>query len=121
MNRLLNTIDEWATETGLDSEVAPSHRFEPTRVPGNPRLELDLADKSIKTIIWATGYHADLSWLNVPAFDVRGRLLHDGGIMQVPGLYVLGMPYLRTRKSTLIDGADLDAGIIAEHLSGYFG
>jgi len=119
MNRLLNTIDEWATENGFDGKVDPPHRLDAIRVPANPRLELDLADGNIKTIIWATGYHADLSWLKAQAFDARGRLVHDGGIMNPPGLYVLGMPYLRTRKSTLIDGADLDAGIVADHLTGY--
>jgi len=119
MNRLLNTIDEWATENGLEDKVGPPHRLDATRVPKIPRLEFDLASRNIKTIIWATGYHADFSWLNAPAFDARGRLVHDGGIINLPGLYVLGMPYLRTRKSTLIDGADLDAGIIADHLSSY--
>ena len=120
MNRLLRTIDEWAAENGLDDQVGPAERFEPTRVPRHPHLELDLAGRQIKTIIWATGYHADFSWLKAPVFDVRGRLLHEGGIMQPPGLYVLGMPYLRTRKSTLIDGADLDASIIADHLQAFF-
>ncbi len=119
MNRLLNTIDEWATENGINGEVDPPHRMDGTRVPENRRLELDLSAGQFKTIIWATGYHADLSWLKVPAFDARGRLIHDGGIMNPPGLYVLGMPYLRTRKSTLMDGADLDAGIVADHLKGY--
>jgi putative flavoprotein involved in K+ transport len=119
MNRLLNTIDEWATENGFDGKVDPPHRLDATRVPANPRLKLDLAEGNIKTIIWATGYHADLSWLKVQAFDARGRLAHDGGIMKQPGLYVLGMPYLRTRKSTLIDGADHDTGIVADHLTGY--
>ncbi len=119
MNRLLNTIDEWATENGLDGKVDPPHRLEATRVPKIPRLELDLAEGRIKTIIWATGYHADLSWLKAPGFDPRGRLVHDGGVMNPPGLYVVGMPYLRTRKSTLIDGADLDAGMVADHLTSY--
>ncbi len=119
MKRLLNTIDEWATENGMDGEVEASHRFEDTRVSEHRRLELNLADGQIKTVIWATGYHADLSWLKAPAFDARGRLVHDGGIMEPSGLYVLGMPYLRTRKSTLMDGADLDSGIVADHLQNY--
>lgn len=119
MNRLLNTIDDWATENGFNDKVEAPHRLEATRVPETPRLEFNLASRQIKTIIWATGYHADLSWLKAPAFDARGRLVHDGGIMKPPGLYVLGMPYLRTRKSTLIDGADIDAGIVADHLTDY--
>lgn len=119
MTRLLNTIDEWAMEKGLDGEVEPPHRLEPTRIPKQRRLQLELTSGQIKTIIWATGFHADLSWLKVPAFDVRGRLVHHGGIMEQPGLYILGMPYLRTRKSTLIDGADLDSGIVADHLRTY--
>ena len=119
MNRLLNTIDEWAARHDLDAEVAAPRRLAATRVPAAPQLSLDLAGGEIGTVIWATGYRADLSFIKVPAFDVRGRLVHDGGILRPPGLYVLGMPYLRTRKSTLIDGADLDAGLVSGRLQAF--
>jgi putative flavoprotein involved in K+ transport len=99
MNRLLNRFDEWAGSRGKE-------RPEPTRVPSNPASELDLQSGEIRTIVWATGYRPDYSWLDVPAFDKRGRIRHDGGVVTgVRGLYLLGAPFLRRRRSTFISGA----------------
>jgi putative flavoprotein involved in K+ transport len=109
MNRLLDRIDEWATENGLDGEVEPPHRFEPTEVEASPPLGLDLARGGIRSILWATGFRPDYSWLEVPVFDRKGRVRHDGGIVEAPGMYLMGMPFLRRRKSSLIDGAADDA------------
>ena len=121
MNRLLETIDLWASEQGLDKEVSAPERFEPTHVDRTPRLSMDLADRSIKTIIWATGYRPDYSWLNVPVLDRKGRIRHDGGVVDTPAMpgsmYVMGLPFMRRRKSSFIDGAGDDAHDLAEHLS----
>ena len=120
MNRLLNTIDEWADENGLDGEVEPPHRLEPTRVEASPPLGMDLKSGEIKTIIWATGYRPDFSWLDLPVFDRKGQVRHDGGIVaDAPGLYLMGMQFLRRRKSALIDGAGGDARDLSEHLAAY--
>jgi putative flavoprotein involved in K+ transport len=119
MNRLLNTIDEWATENGLDDQVDPPHRFEPTEVEASPPLAMDLTSGSIKTIIWATGFRPDYSWLEVPVLDRKGRIRHDGGAVESPGMYLMGMPFLRRRKSSLIDGAGDDARDLSAHLASY--
>jgi putative flavoprotein involved in K+ transport len=119
MNRLLDRIDEWATENGLDDEVDPPHRFESTGVDASPPLMLDLRKGEIKTVLWATGFRPDFSYLDVPVFDRKGRIRHDGGIVEAPGLYLLGLPFLRRRKSNFIDGAADDAGDLSTHLSGY--
>ena len=119
MGRLLDTIDEWASENGLDGEVDPPHRFEPTRVEDDPPLGLDLNDGRIKTIIWATGFRPDYSWLEVPVLDRKGRIKHDGGVVEAPGLYLMGLQFLRRRKSALIDGAGDDARDLSDHLVGY--
>ncbi len=119
MNRLLDTIDEWARENGRDDEVAPSHRFEPTEVEESPPLLLDLTRGRIKTIIWATGFRPDYSWLDMPVVDHKGYIRHDGGIVEAPGLYLLGMPFLRRRKSSLIDGVGDDARDLSAHLATY--
>ena len=71
----------------------------------------------IGSIVWATGYRPDLSWLDVDVFDRRGRVVHDGGVTAAPGLYLMGMPFLRRRRSTLIDGAGADAHELARHLA----
>jgi len=117
MNRLLDRIDEWAAESGLDGVVDPPHRFEPTRVDDSPPLEMGL--DGIRTVLWATGFRPDHSWLDVPVFDRKGRILHDGGVVAAPGLYLLGMPFLRRRKSSLIDGAGDDARFLSAHLVDY--
>ncbi len=119
MNRLLDRIDEWATENALDDDVDPPHRFEPTSVEASPPLFLDLGSGEIKTIIWATGFRPDYSWLDVPVFDRKGRIRHDGGVVDAPGLYLMGIPFLRRRKSSLIDGAGDDARDLSAHLAAF--
>ncbi len=119
MNRLLDRIDEWVLERLGDGDVEPAHRFAPTRVPHSPPLGLDLTSGEIKTIVWATGFRPDFSWLDVPVFDRKGRLRHDGGVVASPGLYLMGMPFLRRRKSSLIDGAGDDARDLSAHLAGF--
>jgi putative flavoprotein involved in K+ transport len=118
MNRLLDGIDEWVSKAGRESEFEPAHRFAPTRVDSDPPLGKDLTDGSVKTVIWATGYRPDYSWLHVPVLDRKGRIRHDGGVaLDAPGLYVMGLPFLRRRKSSFLDGAGDDARDLADHLS----
>lgn len=119
MDRLLDHIDRWASENDLDFGLAPPHRFAPTRVPSSPALELDLNRGEIASIVWATGYRPDYSWLKLPVFDRKGRLRHDGGIGDAPGLYVMGLPFMRRRKSTLIDGVGDDARDLVAHMLAY--
>jgi len=119
MNRLLNLIDEWASAHGLDDRTEPPHRLPPTRVEEAPPLGLDLTGGEIKTIIWATGYRPDYSWLELPVLDRKGMIRHDGGVVASPGVYLMGIPFLRRRKSTLIDGAGDDARELSDHLASY--
>ena len=119
LGRLLDAIDRFATDHGLDGEVEPPHRFAPTRIDESPPLTLDLARGGIRTILWATGFRPDHSWLEVPVLDRKGRIRHDGGITPSPGLYVMGLPFLRRRKSALIDGAGADARDLSAHLAAY--
>jgi putative flavoprotein involved in K+ transport len=119
MHRLLDTIDAWAANHGCDNEVDPPQRFEPTRVAASPPLSLDLQNGAIRTIVWATGYRSDYAWLDVPIFDHRGRVRHDGGVVESPGMYMIGMPVLRCRRSSFIDGAGNDAHYLSAHLASY--
>jgi putative flavoprotein involved in K+ transport len=82
-------------------------------------LGLDLAGGGIKTILWATGYRPDYSWLHVPVLDRKGQIRHDGGVTASAGMYLMGMQFLRRRKSALIDGASDDARDLAAHLASY--
>jgi putative flavoprotein involved in K+ transport len=119
MNRLLDRIDEWARDNDLDDAIPPPHRLEPTRVETFPALGLDLTRGQIRTIIWATGFRPDHSWLRVPVFDHKGRIRHHGGVVEAPGLYLIGIPFLRRRKSSLIDGAADDARDLSAHLASH--
>ena len=119
MNRLLTTIDEWVTKNGLDGEHEPPHRLPPTEVEESPPLVLDLKATGIRSVIWATGFHPDYSWLEVPVLDRKGLIRHDGGVVAHRGLYLMGMQFLRRRKSALIDGAGDDARDLSDHLVAY--
>ncbi|HVL34935.1 MAG TPA: NAD(P)-binding domain-containing protein [Burkholderiales bacterium] len=122
MNRLLDALDAWAAQKGTEAQVAPVERFEPTRVEASPPLALDLVPAGIRTVLWATGFHPDTSWLHVPVLDRKGRVRHDGGIVtESPGLYLMGAQFMRRRKSALIDGAGDDARELAAHIAHFLG
>jgi len=119
MNRLLDRIDAWAAKSAPEAAIEPPERFEPTRVDDAPRLDVDLERGEIRSIIWATGFRPDYSWLHVPVLDAKGRIEHDGGVTRAPGMYLMGVPFLRRRKSTLIDGAGDDARDLSAILASY--
>jgi putative flavoprotein involved in K+ transport len=123
MNRFLNRADQWATAAGIDDQLPRPYRFAPTQVDRRSPLQLDLSSREITSVLWATGFRPDLSWLQVPgALDRADRLRHDGGVVTgIPGLYVLGMPLLRTRASTYIHGAAADTKAIADDLHCFLG
>lgn len=115
MRRLLKTIDETANLDG----APPAETFAATRVDDAPMLTLDLQNAGIRTVVWATGFRPDFSWLDVPVFDRKGHLKHDGGVVASPGMCVLGLPLMRRRKSSFIFGIEDDARDITDHLVGY--
>jgi len=119
LNRLLDTFDEWASATGQQDIDAP-RRFEPTVRDVLPTTSIDIRDAGIQTILWATGYRPDYSWLNVDVLDRKGRIRHDGGVAQdSPGMYLLGANLLRRRRSSFINGAAHDTAELSEHLHGF--
>lgn len=119
LNRLLSSFDNWAHAGAIDPGTGDGERPAPTRVPQAPALTMDLAAENIRTVLWATGYRPDYSWLKVPVLDRKGRLRHEGGVVDAPGLYALGLPFMRRRKSSLIDGVGDDARDLSGHLENY--
>jgi putative flavoprotein involved in K+ transport len=119
LNRLLDEIDEWITTHDVGGAVGASERPDPTRVPSNPPLSIDLRSGAIGSVVWATGFRPDLSWVDLPVFDHAGRLRHDGGVVDAPGMYFLGATFLRRRRSSFIHGADADTADLADHLAAH--
>ena len=119
MERLLDTFDNWAGTNPRGADVGDPERFEPTRAPDSSRSQVDLSSGAIRSIVWATGFRPDYSWLHVPVLDEKGYLQHEGGVVSTPGLYALGLPVLRRRKSTFIHGAEDDAREVIDHLAAY--
>lgn len=112
-DRLLDRIDAAITARGWDSDLPHAYRPERTRLPA-PVTELDAA--AFATVVWATGYRPCYPWLEPELLDRRGQIPHDGGVATTPGLYVLGLPFTRRRKSNFLDGVGPDAWELSEHV-----
>ena len=119
LNRLLDRIDDWIERNGGSSEVDASERFAPTYTPENPRLLVDLEANRIGTVLWATGFRPDYRWLRAPVLDRKGNLRHEGGVVEAPGLYALGLNFMRRRKSSFIHGTEDDVRELGAHLVAY--
>ncbi|MBM29787.1 MAG: pyridine nucleotide-disulfide oxidoreductase, partial [Gammaproteobacteria bacterium] len=120
LNRLLKSFDEWA-DLQSTLEVGDPQVFKSTAVPEKPELDKNLGGKEgIKSVVWATGYKPDFQFLKLPVFDRKQRLNHEGGVVSgVSGMYVLGLTFLRRRKSSFIHGAEDDARELVEHLESF--
>ena len=106
--RIRERVDEHIERRGIDAPPSgPDPADEPVADPTRftAPTELDLADRGIRTVIFSTGFGADFSWLRLPVCDARGTPIHAAGRSPVDGLWFLGLPWLRTRKSGIIFGA----------------
>jgi putative flavoprotein involved in K+ transport len=81
----------------------------------------DLDREGITTVIWATGFRRSYPWLRLKVLDRGGEIVHDGGVTPVPGLFVLGLQFLRHRSSSFIDGVGLDADYLASRIAANLG
>ena len=117
MHRLLDKVDAWAFMNQM-VDIPPADRGSEIAV-GAGLDALDLRHENIGTIVWATGFKPHYPWLDLPVKDERGGLIHDGGVLPTPGAYVMGLPFMRRRKSTFIDGAGDDARDIVTHLAAH--
>jgi putative flavoprotein involved in K+ transport len=116
---VLDEADAYIARNGLDLPEEPEARTiqpDPDCVT-NPVLELDLAEAGVTSIIWATGFAVDYSWLQVDAFDENGKPKHQRGVSAEPGVYFLGLPWLSCRGSSFIWGVWHDAKHLADHIS----
>lgn len=116
---VLDEADAYIARNGLDLPEEPEAREvgpDPQCVT-DPVLELDLAEAGITSIIWATGFEVDFSWLKVDAFDAAGKPSHERGVSAEPGVYFLGLPWLSRRGSSFIWGVWHDAKYLADQIA----
>jgi putative flavoprotein involved in K+ transport len=108
------SIDAHITERGIAAPVEPEYAavWEPAEEP----VELELSTSGISTVIWATGFHTDFSWVKLPIFDGRGKVEHHRGVTGTPGLFFLGLPWLHTWGSGRFSGVKTDAEHLLEQI-----
>jgi putative flavoprotein involved in K+ transport len=111
--RLLERVDAHVDEHGLHDLVGPPDRPSPTPMPAVV-TEMDLARFS--AVVWATGHRPGYPWLDPALLDHRGAIRHDGGVLEMPGMYVLGLPFTRRRSSNLLAGVGPDARLLCSHI-----
>jgi putative flavoprotein involved in K+ transport len=116
MHRFLDAVDRYVDETGLSSEVLPPDRPRRFTVP-SPATELDLAREGIATVVLATGYRPDHSWVRLPVTGADGAIEQYRGVTAAPGLYVVGQRFQHRRDSGFVDGARHDAHAVVAHLT----
>lgn len=117
--RMLDLADAYAARNGLDLPQESEARLvlpDPDCL-NDPIRELNLKEAGISTIIWATGFRQDFSWMKVDAFDENGRPRHQRGVSSEPGVYFLGLPWQSRRGSTFIWGVWHDAKYVAEQIA----
>jgi putative flavoprotein involved in K+ transport len=116
---LLDQADAYIVRNGLDLAQEPEAR----KIEADPQcltdpiLELNLAEAEITSIVWATGFATDFSWLKVDATDEDGKPRHQRGISAEPGVYFLGLPWQSRRGSSFIWGVWHDARFLADQIS----
>ena len=118
LHAMLDAADAYAAREGIDLPEEPEARVtlpDPACLL-DPLVRLDLAAAEVRSIVWATGYALDFGWIEVDAFDERGRPAHEGGVSKVPGLYFLGLAWLTRRASPFIWGVWRDAESLARHI-----
>jgi putative flavoprotein involved in K+ transport len=110
---LKQNIDKLIVEQKIDAEEAPTNSEMKDGYEAEIIEELDLKAEGIKTIIWATGYKFDFSWVSFPILDQDDYPIQDRGISEYPGLYFLGLHFMHNRKSGTLWGV----GEYADHIA----
>ena len=115
--RFRAVVDDYVRRTGLDVPSEPAPRPRPAPWADDPARTLDLARADIGTVIWATGFRRDFSWLPAPVLDDAGEPVQRRGVTPAGGLYFLGLRWMHRRSSSFLDGVGRDAEYLAEHIA----
>jgi putative flavoprotein involved in K+ transport len=115
--RIKEMIDEFISKENIS---APAPHNDDADIPDTECLcasaiaSLNLKEHNINSIIWATGFNPDYSYIKLPVFNAEGKLKHKNGIPEIPGIYFLGYPWLLSRKSAILFGIAEDAAFITD-------
>ncbi|MDP1555012.1 MAG: NAD(P)/FAD-dependent oxidoreductase [Hyphomonas sp.] len=118
LGKVLVRIDDFIAEKGISAPRDDFARLAPSPLSPSPET-LDLQDRNVRSIVWATGYRREYPWLKVPVCDADGEIIHCGGVTSAPGLFLLGMPFMRRRSSAFIDGVGRDAEALSRRIIQY--
>jgi putative flavoprotein involved in K+ transport len=108
-------VDAWVARTGLDCPAETPRPARPAPWADDAAATLDLA--GIGTVVWATGFRRDFSWVGADVLDDAGEPVHDRGVTAAPGLCFLGLKWQHRRSSSFLDGVGADAEFLADHLA----
>jgi putative flavoprotein involved in K+ transport len=115
MRGMLDRIDLHLSCLRLTRAFPAEPRPRAVVVPTAPPA-VNLRDRGVNTVVWATGFRREYPWLQIPVLDAKGEIIHRGGVTARPGLYVLGLHFMRRRNSAFLDGVGADAADLTEHL-----
>jgi putative flavoprotein involved in K+ transport len=110
-------VDAHIARIRLDAPPAPEKPGEAADDPESVDA-IDITAQGIRSVIWATGYRLDLGWVRLPIFDADGQPIHRDGVTPAPGVYLLGLSWLRKQKSSFLFGVGEDAQFLAGEIAG---
>ena len=116
-------VDAFVERNGIDAPLPIDEELDGEPPEGDwsvpRRSSIDLGDENVTTIVWATGFSYDFSWIDFPVCDEMGYPVTDRGATAIPGLYFIGLNWMVKRKSGLLYGVGDDARSVAAHIAGY--
>ena len=108
-------IDDYIEANDIDAPEDPPHTstWQPTATP----TRLDLTAEGVASIVWATGYHYDFSWIDADVAGPSGYPIQQRGVTDLPGLYFVGLHGMHTVGSGLFSGVGADAEHVVRHIT----
>lgn len=116
-DEMLGAIDKFIDKSGLPAGERPARSALKDGYNAEIITQLDLVAEDINTVIWATGYSFDFSWVRLTLLDEYGYPIQQRGVTNYPGLFFLGLQWLYTLKSSLLAGVGDDAAYLANTIA----
>jgi putative flavoprotein involved in K+ transport len=115
-NAFVQRMDAFIQQRSLEAPTKISAPLADQALLVESIRQLDIRDAGLTSVIWATGYTFDYSWIDLPVLSEKGEPVHDHGVARVPGIYFLGLPWLSKMNSSFLSGVGADAARLADHI-----